>query len=92
MGLRYICAKKRCLNNVEVNIPPTDNGCNDQYEGATSTLCVRASAYPETYEDAQARCNLEGGQLFQDISQEVHVRPIFQLPPSGAFCVHQIDQ
>ena len=51
-----------------------DNGCNDQYEGATATLCIRASTYPETYDNAQARCNLEGGQLLQDTNLEIHVR------------------
>jgi len=51
-----------------------ENGCNDQYDGATDTLCLRASAYPETYEDAQTRCVLEGGQLVQDYSPQIHVR------------------
>ena len=51
-----------------------DNGCNDQYEGATATLCIRASTCPETYDNAQARCNLEGGQLLQDTNLEIHVR------------------
>ena len=50
------------------------NDCNDQYEGASDTLCIRVSSYPETYEDAQTRCNLEGGQLLQDINPSVHVR------------------
>ena len=50
------------------------NGCNDQYEGVTANLCARVSSYPETYDDAQARCNLEGGQLLQDINQDIHVR------------------
>ena len=51
-----------------------DNGCNYQYEGATATLCIRTSTYPETYDNAQARCNLEGGQLLQDTNLEIHVR------------------
>ncbi len=55
----------------------SENGCNDQYDGATDTLCLRASAYPETYEDAQTRCNLEGGQLVQDYSPQIHVRNVF---------------
>ncbi len=50
------------------------NDCNEQYEAASDTLCIRVSSYPETYEDAQARCNLEGGQLLQDINPSVHVR------------------
>ncbi len=55
------------------NVFFSENGCNDQYEGATDTLCLRASAFPETYEDAQTRCNLEGGQLVQDYNPQIHV-------------------
>ena len=55
--------------------PNTANGCNDQYEGASDSLCIRVSSFPETYDDAQARCGLEGAQLLQVTSQEVHVRP-----------------
>jgi hypothetical protein len=51
-----------------------ENGCNEQYEGATDSICIRVSSYPETYDNAQARCNLEGGQLLQDTSQEIHVK------------------
>ena len=59
------------------NAFPIENGCNDQYERATATLCIRVSSYPETYEDAQARCNLEGGQLLQDTTIDIHVKTFF---------------
>jgi len=50
-----------------------DNGCSEQYEGATDTLCIRVSAFPETYEDAQSKCNTEGGQLLQIYNIDMHV-------------------
>ena len=51
----------------------SDNGCIDNYEPVSDTVCVRVSSYPETYEDAAAKCFSEGGYLFHDINEEVHV-------------------
>ena len=49
-----------------------DNGCQDHYEPA-GDLCIRASIYPETYENAQLKCVSEGGFLLPITSEEVQV-------------------
>ena len=63
-----------CMESLKRIFVFEGNGCNDQYEGVTANLCARVSSFPETYDDAQARCNLEGGQLLQVINQDIHVR------------------
>ena len=56
-----------------------DNGCQDHYESA-GEICIRPSAYPETYENAQAQCQSEGASLLHITSQEVQV---------GSICSYQ---
>ena len=51
----------------------SDNGCQDHYD-PSGDLCIRPSAYPETYEDAQSKCKAEGGSLLSVTSVEVQVR------------------
>lgn len=51
-----------------------ENGCEENYDPISDQACARISSYPETYDDAQAKCNSEGGYLLYDISQEIHVR------------------
>ena len=50
----------------------SDNGCQDHYEPA-GDICIRPSVYPETYENAQLKCQSEGGSLLSITSQEVQV-------------------
>ena len=51
---------------------PEDIGCNENYEPINDKTCVRISSFPETYEDAQAKCQSEGGFLLHDINQDIH--------------------
>ena len=48
----------------------------DNYEPITESVCVRISSFKESHEEAIAKCESEGGYLFHDINQEVHVRSI----------------
>ena len=47
---------------------PPENGCRDHYE-PIGDMCVRMSAYPETYDDAIERCSKEGADLVYIPSQ-----------------------
>ena len=52
-----------------------DNGCQEHYEPA-GNLCIRASIFPETYENAQSRCQSDGGYLLSITSSEIQVLKI----------------
>lgn len=69
--------KYYCVNNAyeifcDKLIKFSDNGCQDHYEPA-GDLCIRPSVYPETYDNAQLKCQSEGGSLLFITSQEVQV-------------------
>ena len=49
-----------------------DNGCQEHYEPA-GDLCIRASIFPETYENAQSRCQSDGGYLLSITTSEIQV-------------------
>ena len=52
-----------------------DNGCQEHYEPA-GNLCIRASIFPETYENAQSRCQSDGGYLLSITTSEIQVLKI----------------
>ncbi len=54
-------------------LEPVRDGCAENYDPISEEVCVRVSAYPETYEDAKAKCESEGGFLFQHINQASEV-------------------
>ena len=54
-----------------------DDGCIDNYEPISDTICVRISSIAETYDDAQDKCASEGAHLLYDINQEIHVSTFF---------------
>jgi len=51
-----------------------ENGCAEGYEPLGDAVCGRISAYAETYEDAQAKCQSEGAYLLYVTNIDVHVR------------------
>ena len=53
-----------------------DNGCAENYE-PIGQVCIRISAYPETHENATAKCDSEGGYLLQYVNDEIHVSFIY---------------
>ena len=52
-----------------------ENGCQEHYEPA-GDICIRVSIYPESYENAQTRCQSEGGYLLSITSPEIQVKII----------------
>ena len=50
----------------------SENGCQEHYEPA-GDICIRASIFPETYENAQKRCENDGGYLLSITSQKIQV-------------------
>ena len=50
-----------------------ENGCQEHYEPA-GDICIRVSIYPESYENAQTRCQSEGGYLLSITSPEIQVK------------------
>ena len=50
----------------------SDNGCQDHYD-PSGDMCIRPSAYSETYDDAQSKCKVEGGSLLSVTSVEIQV-------------------
>ena len=50
-----------------------ENGCAESYEPVNDEVCVRISAYKETYSAAQAKCKSEGGYLLYVLEASVHV-------------------
>ena len=52
---------------------PVENGCPETYEALDENVCVRISAFPETYQDAKAKCASEGSVLFQHTNNEKSV-------------------
>ena len=55
-----------------------DNGCPETYEPLTDEICVRVSAYQQTFHSAQAKCQSEGSHLLEITSQEMHVSEVRQ--------------
>ena len=53
-------------------ILPSENGCQEHYEPA-GDICIRVSIYRESYENAQTRCQSEGGYLLSITSHEIQV-------------------
>ena len=60
----------RCCNGFALST--ADNGCQEHYEPA-GDLCIRASIFPETYENAQSRCQSDGGYLLSITTSEIQV-------------------
>ena len=55
------------------HLKPPENGCQESYTPLDENVCVRVSAFPETYEDAKAKCESEGAFLFQHTNAEASV-------------------
>ena len=51
---------------------PEDGDCAENYDAITDSICVRVSAYPETFDAAQEKCQSEGGFLLQYLNNEIH--------------------
>ena len=54
---------------------PQDGDCAENYDAISDSICVRVSAYPEIFDDAQEKCQSEGGFLLQYLNNEIHNSP-----------------
>lgn len=52
-------------------LKPPENGCGENYTPINDKVCVRFSAYAETYQDAKAMCESEGSYLLQFLNEEI---------------------
>ena len=59
--------------NCYVTNKTIDNGCPENYMPIANKYCIRASAYPEKFAQAQQKCNSEGAYLLQYTNEEIHV-------------------
>ena len=50
-----------------------ENGCNDHFEPIGSEWCIRSFAYPKTYSQASARCEIDGATLMPVVSKAMNV-------------------
>ncbi len=69
----YDHANSKPIGKCPEYLYPMENGCAESYDPAGDEVCVRISAYPENYDDAQAKCLSEGGYLMYVEDLDVHV-------------------